>query len=90
MATKLTQAQEHVLALASDKKDLYADCERLGDYGGRRQTVNALRKRKLIWSDGTLTETGKLLAKGACDKPTTSSVPGKSAKKAAPRKEHAS
>ena len=62
MATKLTKAQEHVLGLAADKKDLYGDCGQLGDYGGRRQTINALRKKKLIWSDGTLTEMGRSVA----------------------------
>lgn len=87
MATKLTLAQEHVLALAHDKKDLYGDCTQLGDYGGRRLTVNALRKRKLIWSDGTLTEMGKAhILKSAYESPANDAA----AKKAATRKEQTS
>ena len=60
-AKKLSAAQQHVLDLAKHGHDLYIDCKQLSDHGGRRQTLNALRKMGLLWSDGTLTEAGKEL-----------------------------
>lgn len=56
---KLTAAQQYVMKRASQGLNLFEDCKQLSDHGGRRQTLNALRKMGLLWSDGTLTEQGK-------------------------------
>ena len=59
IAKKLTAAQQYVMKRAHQGLDLYEDCKQFSDHGGRRQTLNALRKMGLLWSDGTLTEQGK-------------------------------